>query len=724
MIDGVFDLRAASVGVPLHFLGCEFTDAPQLDGADLHELVIAGSEDPGAPSQLPGLLANGIRLRRDLVLSGTRITGAHTTSAAPGRFSAVWLTEAEIGGRLLALGTVINTTADRALQADRTIVTGDIRLAKGFRANAGVRLHAMQIGGSLVLNGATLNSSTGRALDIAETAIRGTLFLLEDPDTGQPTTINGRIEMGRATIQGGVRIGAARLTAPPAGSSSRYEYHGKDSADRALLVAPGLTVHGPVVVGAVIEGAVILAGAELHSGAVFDGVILRNGGDLALDLAQAQLGAGLSIADAQIDGTVDLSNARVVGPVSLDGTRLADPKHRHCLNAIGIRVDGDVSLKELQARDGSIELRGSSVAGIVDAEGAQLVNPGHRTLSLHHARVQGNVRLCQGFTSVGAVMLTRVTVEGRLRCDGAVLEWLNPVTGDDSPSELNPRGAAIEAISATFRSGVSLGWQIRAGAVDFTDAQSSFIADDPAIDWPSRSWLAGFSYQRFAPLDNLHGQGEWRPLVRARWLAGLADYDPRPWAQVAAVLRNSGNGSGAEDLLIAQRRCERRRRIGVQRRLWRRSLDVLADLTVGYGYRPERVLLIMLTLIAAVSIILLPADGQASMRAVDPAGVVYSPSGIVASSPEAVSPEAVSPESAGSTGSCGDGKVRCFNPVLYAVDTVIPIIDLKQRATWYPSRDAGGGWLEWWLSASTILGWVTSTVFALSFTRLGRTAAI
>jgi hypothetical protein len=28
--------------------------------------------------------------------------------------------------------------------------------------------------------------------------------------------------------------------------------------------------------------------------------------------------------------------------------------------------------------------------------------------------------------------------------------------------------------------------------------------------------------------------------------------------------------------------------------------------------------------------------------------------------------------------------------------------------------------MEWWLNLCTVLGWVASTIFALSFTRLGR----
>jgi hypothetical protein len=96
------------------------------------------------------------------------------------------------------------------------------------------------------------------------------------------------------------------------------------------------------------------------------------------------------------------------------------------------------------------------------------------------------------------------------------------------------------------------------------------------------------------------------------------------------------------------------------------------------------------------------------MRAADPSGVVFTPDGPAERAGEAP------------PGACGGGRVRCFQPVLFAIDTVVPIIDLKQRATWYPSRDRGGTTMEWFLNACTMLGWAASTVFALSFTRLGR----
>src|SRR5215813_12772840 len=74
---GPLDLTATRVAVGLHFAGCAFTDPPRLDGADLHALAFVGGwTGPGFADRwplthpdaahLPGLLASGVRIRRDL----------------------------------------------------------------------------------------------------------------------------------------------------------------------------------------------------------------------------------------------------------------------------------------------------------------------------------------------------------------------------------------------------------------------------------------------------------------------------------------------------------------------------------------------------------------------------------------------------------------------------------------------------------------------------------
>ena len=108
-IVGCLDLAGIEVPYPLRFDGCVFDSAPSFEGANLHELALTGCD------KIPGLLANGIRVQRDLNLSHSRITGGLSTSASTSKKSAIWLCESEIGGRLLCTDTVIHASGERVL---------------------------------------------------------------------------------------------------------------------------------------------------------------------------------------------------------------------------------------------------------------------------------------------------------------------------------------------------------------------------------------------------------------------------------------------------------------------------------------------------------------------------------------------------------------------------------------------------------------------------------
>ena len=714
-VRGPLNLRAAAVPVPLSFTTCDFTDPINVEGADLHELVVTDGRREGTPagapesaSRLPGLLGNGVRIAHDLVLSGTTIAADLATRASFSHTSAVWLTEAVIGGRLLAAGTQVVGAGGRAMQCDRTTVAGDVRLVHGFRATGEVRLLAMHLAGSLDLTGAHLSATDGPALDLAEATVGGSVFLLDAAHDRIRPSVRGRIEMGRTVIHGQLLVRNAVLEAPAA-APARAGYLAEQTSRRPVLLASGLTVHGQCTIeaGSTVQGGIILRGAELRGGVRFERAEIRNPDDVALDLSHATLGASLELRDAAVEGTVSITHARVAGPVELDGTALTRPSRRRCLHATGVRVEGDVGLQGLTATNGAVNFRGAVIAGVVDAEDAEIVNPGSRTLSLHQAQVQANVRICGRFRSVGVVVLTRATIGGRLRCDGATLAWQAAPEQADT-GHRNPLGSAFEAISATVRGGIDLGWHVTAGGVDFTDATTTYLADNAGSDWPAATSLGGFSYERYAAVDRTGGIGTWDARQRIGWLAGLRPYDPRSWEQAARVLRAGGDHDGADAVLIAQRRHARRTpELALSR--GRRALDATLDVTIRYGYRPQRALAILVLLIAAVTISLSFPATRATMRTTDQNARVFATAGPVASDVPA--------------GDCGGGTVRCFNVFFYAVDTVVPIIDLKQRATWYPSPDRGGAVLEWWLNLCTILGWIASTIFVLSLTRLGRTPA-
>jgi hypothetical protein len=102
------------------------------------------------------------------------------------------------------------------------------------------------------------------------------------------------------------------------------------------------------------------------------------------------------------------------------------------------------------------------------------------------------------------------------------------------------------------------------------------------------------------------------------------------------------------------------------------------------------------------------------MRAADGQGTVYTVAG----------PLGPPPVGTPSGDPCGGGAVRCFDPAFYAVDTVVPLVSLGQRATWYPDEStAAGRLLAWWLTVANLLGWLLSSVFVLAFTRLARSGA-
>jgi hypothetical protein len=124
-------------------------------------------------------------------------------------------------------------------------------------------------------------------------------------------------------------------------------------------------------------------------------------------------------------------------------------------------------------------------------------------------------------------------------------------------------------------------------------------------------------------------------------------------------------------------------------------------------------------LILVITSLSLPA-GRATLRATDAAGDVYGTTGLLREADGTPSAAATRP---GRPDSCGDGQVRCFSPVLYAIDTVVPLVSLDQRTTWYPDpNEPDGTFMQWWLNAATLLGWLLSSIFVLSLARLSRSS--
>ncbi len=701
-VTGALDLAGLTVPFPLRFDGCEFDVAPVLEGARLYELSLTGCP------RLPGLLGNGLSVGRDLDLSRSQISEALWTSASTSRSAAVWLCEAEIGGRLLCVGTELDGQGYRAMQADRIHVGGAVRLIQGFRSAGEVRFLGARIGGSLDFAAAQIESADGPALDLEGAVIGGSVFLIDDL-AGRKPEIRGRVTMASTQLAGRFIIRNAIIRADAASQTGSI-YERPTSASTALD-APRLSVGAEMVLAGRCEvtGRIDMSMSEVSSVSIGAQCVLRAPDGIALDLSAAQIRALLRLDErAAVEGTIRMPGATIGGRLALHG-ELSRPRDGTLVDGNAMTVDGDVYLDGLRTDGGAVTLAGARL-GSLSARGARLHNPAGYALRLSQAQVSGPVRLISGFSSTGLVVLNRATVEGRLHFTGGSFHCAGP-------SAANEAGHAIEAISATVRGSIDLGWAAVSPSVDFTDVTTTSLADNPAT-WPERFVIAGMTYERFERPQGAGPGRVWDQAARCDWLRRQTEFDSGPYEQAARVFRQHGYAREAEQILMAQRK--HGRQVGWSYAAWpRRALDAIYA-TIGYGYRPARVLWLLALLLVLVTVSLELPGPQAALRANNGNGDVYATSGRLTASSHGPPGQAATGRPA-RVDTCGDGEVRCFSPVLYAIDTVIPLISLDQRATWYADPDVPNGeFMLWWLNLATLLGWVLSSIFVLSLARLSR----
>jgi hypothetical protein len=611
---GCLDLAGLAVPFPLRFDGCEFDSAPVVEGAQLFELSLTSCP------HLPGLLGNGLRLRRDLDLSRSQVAGTHWTSASTSKRAAIWLCESEIGGHLLCVDATINGQGDRSIQADQIHVGGAVRLIHQFNALGEIRLPGARIDGGLDLTGAHIESSHGPAIDLEDATIDGSVFLIEDP-TGRNPDIRGRFDMGNTRISGRLLIRNATLEAHadlPKGS-----IYASSTAIGTALSAARLSVGAEVILSGRCEvmGRIDMSMSDMSSVFIGENCVLRAPGRTALDLTNTEIRALLRVDEnAIVEGTIRLAGAVIHGTLALHGT-MSHPENLSVVGGSAMTVDGDVYLDGLRTNGGRLNFR-SATLGSLSADGAQLHNPGGYSVSLNQAVVKGSVRLVHGFTSTGLVVLSRSTIEGRLQLTGGSFACA-------APAPRNEHGHAIEAISATVRGGIDLGWNAVSPSVDFTGAATTFLADDPAT-WPERFTIAGLTYDRFEQPQGAQPKPIWDQAARCAWLSRQTVFDSGPYEQAARVFRQHGYTSEAEQILIAQRK--HARQVGRSSATWpRRAIDAIYA-TIGYGYRPSRVLWLLAALLVLVVTSLEVPASQATLRATNGNGAVYATSGLLTTS--------------------------------------------------------------------------------------------
>jgi hypothetical protein len=550
----------------------------------------------------------------------------------------------------------------------------------------------------------------------------------------------GRLDLSGATLPFPLWFHATSFDEPLAAMYARIPILSLDGCTLPGLHARRLTAPGLVAVtSCTVAGDIGLEAATLGALDCRSTTVECEPDESALSLRGARIDGDAILTSIRVRGGVSGEGARVAGSLSFDGANVAAAAG-DALKLDQVSVGGDIHLTRLTAA-GRVSLDRAQVGRAVFFASATIENAGGEALSLRHAEVADLVHLGDGFRAAGKLLLSGARIGGELDCcratidagagaavtmirtdvHGAMLLTDAVVTGHVNVmnarvggilglarasidgdvevlhaelgssvlldgfaatgaalflgarigGDLNVVGARIGSLSVvqTEVAGQLILRESSSSGVTFVSSEAGMLTDEPG-SWsavaPYR--LDGLAYARLATPGDV--------AQRVRWLRSTAAYEPTAWLQLASVLRASGREGDATRVLIAMQN-DRLRRGGLSpaARLGRQILRI----TIGHGYRPWLAGLWAAVVVAAFAIV-----------------VWQAPERFVAAK---------------------DGVHGLPQPLVYAADTFLPIVDFGQAGDW----DATG-WTRWAAWAVIAVGWALTTIFVGGFTKLVRSS--
>ena len=487
--------------------------------------------------------------------------------------------------------------------------------------------------------------------------------------------------------------GSADEDDPLGGTEWRADRTVRAQAVAELLLNPPPPQTGRVAAlklrGVRISGRLMLAGATITPYVQFDDCRLDEdlmlpectAGSMRLvrcliprlEAARLQISGDLHLPQCRVPGGIRLTDAQIGTDLLVNQLVVADGRGRRAFAGDGLTVGQDMDA-ELMDVSGEFSLRSARIGGRLSLRGSALSNPGG-DFALNAARisVEHTLYLSSSFLRSGPTgtlapgpQAQEFTCVGGLRLDdgrfgnAVVINRARFTLGDGQQVSL--RRIQTPDLRFTPR-------QPPNGRVSLAGARVGALTDSPE-SWPEGGTdLRGFTY------DSIGSRSEFPLARRIAWLHGATpEYSPEAYERLASALRAGGEDAEAREVLLAKQR-QRRETLPVAGRVW----GWLQDITVGYGYRPGR---------AAVWMAVLWALGAAYFAA------HHTP------------PPA------------DDGYRPHWNPALYALDLLLPVINLGQDNAW---REAGTA--QWIASALTVLGWILATTAAAGASRLLRRGA-
>lgn len=432
-----------------------------------------------------------------------------------------------------------------------------------------------------------------------------------------------------------------------------------------------------------------------------------------LDLAYVTLHFPLTIARSVINDGIDLTHAES-RLIALDGSYCGP------IAAHGVAVRGGISLRGFRAL-GTVDISGAVISDNVDCGEAHLLHRGATAFNAEHANIGGSLLLDRGFRAIGLVNLRGAAIGDNLDCSGGV--FLNrdrvALLGNGikvGGSAIFDEGFRTNGMVAMQRATIGTDLSFRRAAftgnqwggadfsramvegrlvwvaiektarttLDLSDAQIEQLADEEA-SWPAPE---NFSVEgcRYTSLASGSTQLE----ARLRMLRRVRPFSPQAYTELAAALRRQGREREAMRVAIER---EDLRREHEKMSFLGRVAHRLFGIATGHGYKAYRVMFVPAFFVLAGWLlfslgyregVVLPADEKEYQQFLQTRTLPPS--------------------------------YPSFNPLIYSLDTFLPLTDFHQEDYWYPNPNRTcrsfqrpepcGTVLHWYLGVHILAGWV------------------
>ncbi|MFJ6756365.1 membrane-associated oxidoreductase [Streptomyces sp. NPDC091273] len=424
----------------------------------------------------------------------------------------------------------------------------------------------------------------------------------------------------------------------------------REEGEIAALVVTGARVVGVLdLKHAAIGVSVRLNGCRFDEAPDLYGAQLReldlSGSVLpGLTSANVRVEGALRMTDCQMRGPVRLSGAQVSGALYMERTRFtAADDSEPVLQLNQAAIGADIWAPQMRAH-GQVRLTGASVAGRINLQDAEFDTPGGTALDAQNLTVGAHVRA------------RRMRARGRVELRGShITSRLDLLHADLS----HPGDTALRASSCVIGE-LWLGAGDRVeGALNLRRSQIEILSLEPDV-LPDQVLLSNLTYTVLSPHEPA---GRRLPMLEQ----GGGPYEPHLYEQLTAAYRHVGDDDAARLVQLAKQR-RRRTTLPWYGRLW----GYVQDAAVGYGFRPLRAAVWLLSLLALGSIAY-GLDQPAPIKA---------------------------------------GEAPRFNAVFYTLDLLLPVISFGQETAFSPD-----GWHQWLSYALIIAGWVLATTILTGVTR-------